>query len=778
MDRSDVFMSYRRTDVEFVKRLDSAFRQADKEVWVDWEDIPPGAVQFSEEIRRGIEGADAFVAVLTPDFLQSTYCVDLELGYAVKLNKRIIPVVLRKLDGYDIPQSISHINWIYFTPHAGQENPFDAAFANVMEALVADFDYLRDHTRLMTRAQRWEEHKRDKNFLLNSAEVQQAEAWLAKGVRLNPSPAELHSDYILASREAATRSQRRVRTIGLVVIALMGVLLIVAAFLAYEASTQREAAELSYALSQTAEAEALTQRNDAWNTRALFLADLAQDQIVAGSPQESLVLALESLHHYSDGIYNYESQLALLDALANPIQEVLFIAQEETLQDTGNLFWSADESRVLSWGGTTAAIYSLTDLEAEPITFQHEARIEGGFWSPDETQLMTWVNILGECDNDCIHAVNIWDVANPTEAVVTIPHEGRVDGAEWNAGKGQVLTWSNAGGLCNPNCKFVAMLWDVNAPDTPLLTLPHPGPVRGATFAQAGSRIITWTEEGGADNDEYSTISSIYMWDPANPARPIWSFTDTYAEYGVIDGVQATEDHRYLLAFSLNGFALVWDLEALDEEPIVLDHDAGIVGAGWAPDAVTVITWLDEYTAMAGDGLYEYGGTIQFWDIDEPDEPSLTLEHDSIVYGASLIPDQDLIISWGEDGYVQLWPLNDPNNSGISSLALAHRGPVYDAILSSDGGRMLTRSVEGIHLWDLDNQTVPFHYLPAELGLPNPDGTHILMVPPPPSNESLPALVIDLNGSPSDTQIIGDGQIYAYSASWSPDGTQVALAED
>ena len=58
MDRSDVFLSYRRADVEFTKRLYEKLKVTNRAVWVDWENLPPGVEGFSDEIQRGIEGAD------------------------------------------------------------------------------------------------------------------------------------------------------------------------------------------------------------------------------------------------------------------------------------------------------------------------------------------------------------------------------------------------------------------------------------------------------------------------------------------------------------------------------------------------------------------------------------------------------------------------------------------------------------------------------------------------------------------------------------------------
>jgi hypothetical protein len=122
-DFSDVFIFYRRVDVEFVKKLVQSLYDAGKEVWVDWEDIPPGSEGFADDIKRGLEGSDAFIAVLSPDYLESKYCVDFELSYALELNKKIIPVVLRKFDDKTIPDGISHINWIYFTPADPPQSP-------------------------------------------------------------------------------------------------------------------------------------------------------------------------------------------------------------------------------------------------------------------------------------------------------------------------------------------------------------------------------------------------------------------------------------------------------------------------------------------------------------------------------------------------------------------------------------------------------------------------------------------------------------------------------
>lgn len=204
---SDVFISYRRTDVDFVKQLVTALQAAGKEVWVDWEDIPPGSVGFTDDIKRGLQAADAFIAVLSPDYLNSPYCVDMELAHALTHNKKVIPIIYRKFDDAQTPEGISHINWIYFIPHAGHENSFEDGVKRVLQALDQDVDHMRQHKRLLLRAVAWDEDKRDESHLLDGEEITRAETWLAQAAGKKPLPTDLHREFIAASRAAAVREQ-------------------------------------------------------------------------------------------------------------------------------------------------------------------------------------------------------------------------------------------------------------------------------------------------------------------------------------------------------------------------------------------------------------------------------------------------------------------------------------------------------------------------------------------------------------------------------------------
>ncbi len=93
---ADVFISYSRRDKDIVRRLYDALAAQKRDVWVDWEDIPPTA-EWLKEVYAGIEAADTFICVLSPDSIASVICAR-EVEHAVTCKKRLIPIVVRDVD--------------------------------------------------------------------------------------------------------------------------------------------------------------------------------------------------------------------------------------------------------------------------------------------------------------------------------------------------------------------------------------------------------------------------------------------------------------------------------------------------------------------------------------------------------------------------------------------------------------------------------------------------------------------------------------------------------
>src|ERR1044072_409870 len=167
-----VFISYSRKDQEFVGNLEKALENSERRTWIDHGEVMP-AEDWHIAIYSGIEAADNFVFVLSPDSLNSKICAD-ELSHAIKHNKRLVPPLHREVDGLIVPPPLDKLNWISFR----EQDVFDSAFETLCAALDTDLDHVRAHTRLLTRALEWKSRGTDSSLMLRGKDLQGAEHWL------------------------------------------------------------------------------------------------------------------------------------------------------------------------------------------------------------------------------------------------------------------------------------------------------------------------------------------------------------------------------------------------------------------------------------------------------------------------------------------------------------------------------------------------------------------------------------------------------------------------
>jgi hypothetical protein len=166
---NDIFISYAREDKEFVERLHEAFKSEGRQTWIDWEGIAPSAEWF-QELLRAIERADAIIIVLTPHSAASKICSD-EISHAVKHNKRLIPILRAEVDDILLPQPIRERQWIFLR----DADDFRAGVSAAIVAIDTDLEWVRSHTRLLSRALEWDGHKRDYSFTLRGKDLKNAE---------------------------------------------------------------------------------------------------------------------------------------------------------------------------------------------------------------------------------------------------------------------------------------------------------------------------------------------------------------------------------------------------------------------------------------------------------------------------------------------------------------------------------------------------------------------------------------------------------------------------
>jgi hypothetical protein len=181
--------------MEFARQLGEVLAHQGHQVWGDWKDIPPAA-DWTEAISAAIDGADAFLAILTPEYYASAQCAN-EADRAVKGAKRIIPVLRREGEGYAPEGPFNALTSIPF----GESDDSEAATQALLEVLETDPDWAREHRRLLEQALEWERSGRDSSYLLRGRALTRAETWLARGsAKISPSPTPLQSQYVVASR--------------------------------------------------------------------------------------------------------------------------------------------------------------------------------------------------------------------------------------------------------------------------------------------------------------------------------------------------------------------------------------------------------------------------------------------------------------------------------------------------------------------------------------------------------------------------------------------------
>ena len=209
-----IFVSYSRKNIDFCKRLTDELEKRELDFWVDWEGIPP-TVDWLKEIEKGIEEADTFLAIVSPEWISSKVCMD-ELDIAVKNGKRLIPVVPYEIDWNDVPPELSQLNYIFFR----ETDDFNAQLDKLFTALDTDYDWLKTHRRLQVKALEWERSNKESGFLLHGKDLEEAEQQISVNANKDPHPTDIQREYVLLSRQGATR-QRRITTGILVFIILM-----------------------------------------------------------------------------------------------------------------------------------------------------------------------------------------------------------------------------------------------------------------------------------------------------------------------------------------------------------------------------------------------------------------------------------------------------------------------------------------------------------------------------------------------------------------------------
>lgn len=101
MSNPQVFISYSKSDTDWARSFADALKQRGVRVWFDEFQIAAGE-PLREALETGLRESDVFVALfdpqssLRPNFL-------FELGAAIGMGKRVVPIVPREADTSKLP---------------------------------------------------------------------------------------------------------------------------------------------------------------------------------------------------------------------------------------------------------------------------------------------------------------------------------------------------------------------------------------------------------------------------------------------------------------------------------------------------------------------------------------------------------------------------------------------------------------------------------------------------------------------------------------------------
>ncbi len=683
----DVFISYSHTDADFARKLNDALQLQGKTTWFDQESIGAGA-DFQQAIHQGIETADNFLFVLSPDSINSPSSLD-EADYAAKLNKRVIAVLHHPVNPADLPSELTQIQWIDFSRQGGD---FYSNFCELIRTLDLDRAHVKSHTKWTQRAIEWTQRDRNEDLLLRGSELVIAQNWLANAEQQakRPTPTSLQQTFIQASIDLQTRLQQQ-----------------------EEAQHQRQ-------LAQERRARKMAQRT----TRRVIIGGLlmAGLSLFAGvqlreseiNEVRALVASakvdltrnrdfdavLHSLHAFHEIVW-LRWLLAPTAHLQNDVIDVLrqAVNVKERNRIEVDSVWRvrfSPDGQILataSYDGTMQ-LWTVQGSELRLLTEMiHEEALSEIQFSPDGQRIAAALQ-----NGD----VQIWTTAG--QVLTTL---GGNDGAITS------LSFSPDGQtLATAAVNNTVRLWNLQT-NEPLQSSPNEYLGGRVSFSPNGQRLATIHYDG-----------TLYLWDldGDQPAQRIEHETDIgWVSFSPLNPSSPDDDSGQILATASNdGSVYLWDLQG---NPLTKfqAHNATIWEISFSPNG-------DVLATASADG------TVRFWDLQGRELSQLS-GYDYEVWSFSFSPNGETLATASGDGMVRLWDTTQTENP----ILRGHRDAVWKASFSPDGQFLATASADGtIRLWDLQG---------SELGQLNghtaavwdisfsPNGVHL------PSGENTPFLV-------------------------------------
>lgn len=688
---ADLFVSYSRRDKDFVRKLVDTLLEKGRDVWIDWDDIPPSA-DWWKEIERGIQSADSFVFVISPDSVRSRV-VRQEIETAVASNKRLIPIVwvdvTEQADLDQMHPEISAHNWIFFN-----QGTFEDALGLLNTTLDTDLDYVKQHTRILVRAREWESRGRDNDYVLRGDDLEAAQDWLTQGATKKPEPLPLHSQYIVASQRANAARQRVVRSGISFGLGVAIILALIAAIGFRNAAIQRDRAEEERDRAIIAE-EAERQRAN--EVLALSLADNADDAASFDDFDKAIALALEAI--LINALPEAEQSLARAAYNAGVRQEL--VGSEAGIN---SIDISLDGKRAIS--GNEDGDVAVWNIETNEILFQSEGL--DGHGRADV--LAVALNLDGtwavSADEDGL--VIAWDAVTGAELYRWEAHPA---GEGFTAGVNEISISPSDGSVFTVGNEGLLRQWTQQGSLVQEFPQLHTAPILSLSLTIDGTRAITGDELG-----------RLVLWDIS---RGVDVTTLENAHSQPINAIDISFDGGlFVTAAGITGerqddptakiWTLVDDTISFEKALTIATGDSiAMFSAAFSPDGLTVVTGAADSSVYVWD--VRSGRSFRL-DISSIESITAITVSDVAIYSNSLralasttgLPDRRLVLIDIENGtLIDRMTAETVLENGQLTQLLGHSARVQSVAYSPDARFAVSGGEDfKVLLWNLETGRV------------------------------------------------------------------------
>jgi WD40 repeat protein len=603
-EKLKVFISYSRRDAaDFAEEVVAGLELAGFAPFIDRLDIKPGE-PWEDRLGLLIAQSDTVVFVITPEAVKSERCA-WEVERTLELSKRLLPVVYKRVPESEIPEKLRRLQFVRFDTGRALAR----SIAELAEALRADLDWIREHTRLGELATRWVARQRPESLLLRGDDLDAVKAWMAQRTDAAPAITEAQRTFIAASEHAES------------------------------ARLGKERAQLE-AMAHAQAATARQQRRATrllWGVATLVLAMIGyvtwKDYDVA--KRELNVFTARATDAMKDEQFDRAMRYALM---AYPARGSIPWLTPFSTELEGKLAGAAQSSR------------SRDEMKADGSARLegHSGSVQSAAFSPDSRRVVT-----ASADN----TARIWD-AGSGKQILRLDHTGSVHSAAFSPDGKRVVTASGDGTIriWDADSGKQIMQLEGNALSEARALIPNSNWVVSAGFSPDGKRVVT----ASATPSDYPTLR---IWDAdsgkeiAPPRWPYWDITERrfkmhgtasdddipriWDAYGDNNGPVVL---HYLGAGHFFGFAQgpYWRYVTLGNQKVPNDTADNVRSAAFSPDRRRVVTGADDRTART-------------WDPHSGREIVPLKGHAGSVWSAAFSPDGRRVVTASEDGTARIW---------------------------------------------------------------------------------------------------------------------------